>query len=301
MARALILHLFLLAASLAQAQSWCPPGARWNFAIQAFAVDGHVVRTYLGDTVIDGLSAQRIHEAGVVIDYLANDTFAIDEMVYTAVQDSVVFTRVSWNGQPAWDTLYRFDAVIGDRWFPPGADSVCMNGTEGMLEVLDTGTVVVDGLSLRQWTISYIDASGQPIWGAFPMVERLGTYGGIGLLPGSCIIVEYGESLRCYDDSQIEYRAPGWTFGCGSVTALPETATGDLTVFPNPGRERFSMHLPGGPHTITLFDVTGRMVLQQRTSEARPVIGTEALPAGLYRIAVRDPQGAVMGATWVKE
>jgi hypothetical protein len=46
---------------------------------------------------------------------------------------------------------------------------------------------------------------------------------------------------------------------------------------------------------------TGRMVLEQRTAEERPVIGTEHLPSGLYRITVREELGAVMGATWVKE
>jgi hypothetical protein len=43
------------------------------------------------------------------------------------------------------------------------------------------------------------------------------------------------------------------------------------------------------------------MVLQQRTADARPVIATEALPAGLYRITVRDEPGAVLGAMWMKE
>jgi hypothetical protein len=43
------------------------------------------------------------------------------------------------------------------------------------------------------------------------------------------------------------------------------------------------------------------MVLQQRTTDARPVIATEALPAGLYRISVCDERSEVMGATWVKE
>jgi hypothetical protein len=43
------------------------------------------------------------------------------------------------------------------------------------------------------------------------------------------------------------------------------------------------------------------MVLQQRTTDARPVIATEVLPAGLYRITVRDERGAVLGSTWVKE
>jgi hypothetical protein len=43
------------------------------------------------------------------------------------------------------------------------------------------------------------------------------------------------------------------------------------------------------------------MLLEQRTAEERPVIGTEDLPDGLYRITVRDEQGVVMNATWVKE
>jgi hypothetical protein len=43
------------------------------------------------------------------------------------------------------------------------------------------------------------------------------------------------------------------------------------------------------------------MVLEQRTADELPVISTAHLPAGLYRITLRDQQGAVMGATWVKE
>jgi len=69
----------------------------------------------------------------------------------------------------------------------------------------------------------------------------------------------------------------------------------------NPGTTHFSLDLPPGPHSITLFNAMGRKVLQQRITDARPVIATEGLPAGLYRISVRDAQGGVMGATWVKE
>jgi len=41
--------------------------------------------------------------------------------------------------------------------------------------------------------------------------------------------------------------------------------------------------------------------LQQRFADERPVIGTEHLPEGLYRITVQNDQGGLMGATWVKE
>lgn len=51
---------------------------------------------------------------------------------------------------------------------------------------------------------------------------------------------------------------------------------------------------------MTLLDATGRMVLEQRTAEERPMIDTEALLAGLYHITVCNERGAVLGATWVK-
>ncbi|MBL7963755.1 MAG: T9SS type A sorting domain-containing protein [Flavobacteriales bacterium] len=87
----------------------------------------------------------------------------------------------------------------------------------------------------------------------------------------------------------------------GTVGVYEAISPAPLAVFPNPGKDLITLTLPPGPHTITLFDATGRMVLQQRTTDERTVIGTEQLPAGLYRITMRDEQGATMGATWVKE
>ena len=298
--RTVVLPLALLPI-LTSAQSWCPPGATWNFVIQAWMTDGHVVRTYIGDTLVDGWVAQQIKEEGQQILYWSNDTITIDDVVLTSVQDSVLYTRVQWGGQPAWDTLYRFDAEIGDRWFPPGADSVCLNGTEGMVEVVDTATVLIDGLPLRQWTMSYIDATGQSVWGTFYITERLGSLYGFTLMPSVCIIVEYGEQLRCYSDDQIEYHAPGWGFSCTSATDVHELGTTNGLLFPNPGTTHFTLALPPGPHTIALLDATGRVVIQQRTTDPRPLVSTEALPAGLYRISIRDGSGRLTGTTWVKE
>ena len=87
----------------------------------------------------------------------------------------------------------------------------------------------------------------------------------------------------------------------GPLSLDEREARARLLPIPNPGNTYFTLELPPGSHTITLFDATGRMVLQQRTTDARPVIATEALHAGLYRITVRDAQGAVTSATWVKE
>jgi hypothetical protein len=273
------------------AQSWCPPGATWNFQLLAWATDGYVVRTYVGDTVIQGWTAQRIHEQGEQIIYFPNsDTIQINNTAMTAVQDSVLYTRVLWNGVPAWDTLCRFDAVIGDRWFPPGADSVCMNGLEGMLEVVDTSALVVDGVTLRRWGLSYLDAVGQPIWGTLWVTERLGYEGGFGILPGGCIIIEGGEVLRCYADGQIQYNEPFWPYDCTSVTGVEERHLGIVRPAPNPGTDHFTFDLPPGPHMVEVFDVTGRNLLTQRAGGGQVTIGTQLLPSGTYLVRVDGAQ-----------
>jgi len=87
----------------------------------------------------------------------------------------------------------------------------------------------------------------------------------------------------------------------GTVGIGELTAQNALSIFPNPGITHFTLSLPPGPHTITLFDATGRAVLQQSTTDTQPVIHAEALPAGLYRITVRDAQGASNNTSWVKE
>lgn len=89
---------------------------------------------------------------------------------------------------------------------------------------------------------------------------------------------------------------------CGFTLSTAETSKERPShPFPNPGTAQFTFELPPGAHTITLFDATGRMVLQQRTTDARPMISTEALPAGVYRITVRDERGLISHAMWVKE
>jgi hypothetical protein len=86
----------------------------------------------------------------------------------------------------------------------------------------------------------------------------------------------------------------------GTVGIGEFTASNTLSIFPNPGTTHFTLDVPPGPHTITLCDATGRVLLEQRTTDGRPVIGTEALPAGLYRVTVRDERGGVQGAMWMK-
>ena len=291
MTRPVLLSLLALLLSVipeARAQSWCPPGATWNYHINAWMTDGSVIRTYTGDTMIDGWNAQCIHEQGEQLTYWNNDTILINRTSFTSVQDSVIYLRGVWGGMAVWDTLFRFDAQIGDRWFPPGADSVCMDGLAGMLEVMDTATVIVDGLPLRTWDLAYLDGAGAPFWEAGTVIERLGYLFGLTILPGTCIIIEYGESLRCYEDDQMEYHASGWTYDCSSTSGFAELATRVLRPVPNPGTDTFCLELAFGQNEITILDGVGRVVAKERVGGGVVRMDTASLVPGVYLVRASD-------------
>ncbi|MBX2980599.1 MAG: T9SS type A sorting domain-containing protein [Flavobacteriales bacterium] len=290
---------FALLPLLAFAQSWCAPGAEWHLTTGGYLFSGYLHRTYTGDTLIAGRTAQRLADEGYIISFFSGQPEYLPRSAvhFTSVEDDLVLLLRN----NAWDTLVRFDAVPGDRWYPGVSEPCGEDHPSGMYQVIDTTTIWVDGLALRSFTLDGVQADGSLVGG--PLLtynERIGLLGGLIFEPW-CLFDGGYEVVRCYSDNEISYQAPEWTDACDLGLRVDRNGEDQMPPFPNPGTNHFTLDLPPAPHTITLFDATGRMVLQQRTTDARPVIATEALPAGLYRIAVRDEQGGVMGATWVKE
>ena len=284
--RACLLSLLLLPL-LACAQSWCPPGATWTYHSDLITF-GFQRLTYNRDTLIDGFTAQVIDRYSISQYPQPDPPFwsepyegYTDTRHITRLEDDVVYIRQS----SSWDTLYWYGANIGDHWYPPHVtDPEC-----APLVVSDTGTTYVGGMALRFVELNW----------ALSVYERIGSTHDM-MLDCPNLINDGPVGMRCYSDQDISVNFTG--LGCETLVGINDhAATSRTSVFPNPGTTHFTLALPPGPHTITLFDATGRMALQQRTTDARPVIATETLPAGLYRIAVRNEQGAVMGATWVKE
>lgn len=292
--RTTLLSLLLLPL-LAFAQSWCPPGATWTYEAGQFLA-GFTRMRYTGDTIVDGYTAQIIDRYSA-IQYPQPPPGPIysgpPEVNYTPVavitraEGDVVFTL----REGAWDTLYWFGAVPGQGWTAAHApdEQEC-----APFIVADTGTYVMDGVALR-----WIEIES---W--YRVYERIGSTWDMFLYCPNWIL-DGPMGMRCYSDDEITYQLAAGA--CEQLVGLNDiSAPIRLGLFPSPGTTHFTLsgvegYLPPGTHIITLFDATGRMVLQQRTSETWPVIGTEALPAGLYRITVQHEHRAVMSAVWVKE
>ncbi len=288
--RAALLYMALLPL-LGAAQSWCPPGARWTFGYidQMFGSGIHRIEL-AGDTIIDGQQAQRLEHwvrFGGGWGQPEWQTVRWSDL-YTYEDNGVVYLKSDWSLD--FDTAMWFSAAPGDRWNIPGME-------DWGFVVIDTSSIMLDDVALKQLIIQ-VDPEG--LFMVDSLRERIG-YQWLFIDPAESMVIDGNyDGLRCYEDEAIAFSAPGVS-ECGFTMSVHQAGKEYVTMpFPNPGTTHFTIDLPPGPHTITLYDATGRMVLQQRTADARPVIATEGLPAGLYRITVRDERGGVMGATWVK-
>lgn len=295
--RKFLVLLLATATGMCGAQSWCPPGATWTheYADLMFGGAQGVTRVvYEGDTTVGGFVAQKLRETNVIAPWGSSEytSFTYPNPMLTRYADGVVYTWNAWPGE--YDTLMWFSASPGQFWSGPGMN----DDPYARLTVLDTSTVIIDGVALRQLLIE------RSFWEWAPpdtLRERMGF--SFNYLNGwSWFITDQPwAGLRCYMDNEITFTSANVT-DCDFTLRVNEHSAGSvLDIFPNPGTTYFSLTLPPGPHTITLFDATGRMVLEQRTAEEPPVIGTEHLPAGFYRTTVRDVLGGLMSTTWVKE
>ena len=64
-----------------------------------------------------------------------------------------------------------------------------------------------------------------------------------------------------------------------------------IMVYPNPARSYITISNLKGVNELVLFDVTGRMVLQQKTAQAQLTINTGHLAPGIYELMIVNNQG----------
>ncbi len=284
------LLLLMLVAHMASAQNWCPPGATWTYDSEMYTA-GFIRMTYTHDTLIGGDIAQVIDRYTATQLPQPPPEPHFSGPPFTSYDPVVTITKLDTGvvyvlSGASWDTLYWFDAVPGDHWWPPGISSPDCD----QLVVGDTGTDVLDGVALH-W-IRFNNTS-------YKIYERLGWTWSMGVYCPNWII-DGPMPMRCYHDDEIDVnftQAP-----CEALVGIDENAIGDIPrIFPNPGTDQFTVQLPSGQHTITLFEATGRMVLEQRTAQQRAVIDTHALPPGLFIVHIRNSSGLSNVQRWVKE
>ncbi len=203
-----------------------------------------------------------------------------------------------------WDTLY-FLGVPGDRWWPRYTDQTCP--PLGMIEIQDTGHVIIDGINLRTWDLAYLNEAGQPIpegnpsWG-----DTLGIIEHIGSMPGGppmpCTTQNWdicGAYRLHYSDDLISF--PDETF-CDITTYISTTGSSSAIVgsYPNPGTDQLTLTgLSSTSHTIEVRDPLGRLIHTQNMAAGNAIIETSVWPSGTYFVSIVGSE--LQFIKWMKE
>ena len=93
-----------------------------------------------------------------------------------------------------------------------------------------------------------------------------------------------------FEPVSVTFDPNNWILRAGLQTGLKEGAievTSEVTVFPNPARYSISVGwLHHGDFKASLFDISGRCVVQSEVSVRNPFIDVSTLPSGMYQILV---------------
>jgi len=287
--------LLALCGMNASAQIWCPSGAHWLFDTSSPSNTSRSLYTYMGDTVIDGYAAQKIHRHTRVTQLFGNDTIIESTgMKFTRYEGDVVLERYP----NTWDTLYWFGAHPGDEW--EGYWDAGFDCPTHALHVLDTGTVVVDGIPLRS-------VSGEVYWSGittgmpFFAIERIGGYGGR-TFPNNTLPCDTSQcqcAFLCYADQEISY--PLADESCELTLGTPEVSQPPvLLLYPDPGTDLVTLEWTGEGFSAAFMDATGRLAQLVKSSSGRVVVYTGELAPGAYTVRCSDGNTA-RTAKWIKQ
>ena len=296
---ALLISAFALAGTAGLAQSWCPPGAEWSNTYSAVnwmngeTQDGIERNQYVGDTLVNGLMCQKI--VGQLTYQTNGDGNYITTSPHTLLTRYVNDVVYQWNDfTSSFDTLLCFNAGPGETW------PVFRLGEYYRYLVLDTATVVVDGLPLRRSVIR-MQNDGGPLLETDTLYERIGLTANYTFEPSGILADGVSYLFRCYRDEQIAYPDPG-TVECDFTLGAKEPVlAGKPWLWPNPGTDVLHV-LPdrNGLATVTILDARGRNVMTSTTLTGGLTLDSRAWTPGLYQVVLLQGEN-VLSAKWIKQ
>ena len=76
-----------------------------------------------------------------------------------------------------------------------------------------------------------------------------------------------------------------------STEGTRDACNTSLSVHPNPARQTVSVTLPDPDGTLTLFDATGRQLMQRHTSSSQTILDIHTLSQGIYLLQYTTARG----------
>jgi len=281
-------HALLLALTLpilVQAQGWAPIGATWTYTQgQVTSPDTNLaVITITGDTLIQGRNCDKLEAtSGYYVCYPFYDFIHYDGdslWIYDHHDDRFML-------------LMCMNAIPGDAWTTELQHS--SGGVRDTITwtVLDTATIVVDGIPLRSLDLSFDGGILSPYcWPHCTFIERIGNLKYLFDFQIGVCDAEIFQGLRCYEDNDISWQSPSVP-QCALSTGIAEWDDRpiiSLSPNPVPAGAQVQVEIPGqqGAVQLVVYDALGREVLRTDVRDERMEMSLPTSGSYLVRL-LRD-------------
>ena len=298
-----ILLCFVLG-STAHAQHWCLPGSTWYYEEGWPGVNGYQKYMYAGDTVVNNINCKKISTYFKQYQWATSGNIyeGFGRSYYTYEQNGVTYLYNNFLGENKFDTLFNFNAQIGDKWRVALVDTACVDSLYYMT-VLDTGSQVINGMSLRWLKVKYgpiYYGGGYYFYTTFKIFERFG-YKFDEVEDANCYgegVVDYVHStFRCYSDSTFGLYSANVNIPCDYInTDVPELQQNALkaTIYPSPFSSNLTISNPRySIQEINIYNPTGLLNYTKNNIDVHDSnIDLNFLENGIYFIKIKyDNEG----------
>lgn len=296
MKKVLTLLIIIFSLQTIFAQTWCAPGAKWTYSYANNGENGYVELNFTQDTLINSINCKRLFITKYVKYYNLPDTVIYYGSEITYEQNGVVYIRTGTN----YDTLYNFNALIGDHW-----DMVRFNDSTSKITVLDTGTIVINSIPLKFLAVNLHYGGNFPFDYQDTIIERIGFKASYYIASDryyAGLDGNVGGGLRCYSDDNFNTYKPFYTHACDYIyVGINEIEKeSSITIYPNPTSNSITINTDnifGKITSIEFYNSFGQPILVPRQTNT---IDITELPIGLYFIKVTNSQGLALISKFLK-
>jgi hypothetical protein len=294
-----LLIIFVFVSLVCNAQTWCPPGAVWNYtANENFssptAMRGYTEIRNLGKNTVDGKQCDKLlysrYRKWGPEGYPCCDP--VFENIYTYQDGPVIYFRVRPN---VFDTLINFDCPLWKGWSTTYSTSVCPDPypKEARTTVIDTGHAMVNGFNLKYLLVCWGDSAYAATYSASAAIriyERIGAIRSFMIpYPWTCSSTStdywgFEGDFACYWDNVFPiYKNPLYNLCNYNLTSTNEIdrENSNFLLKPNPAREQFQVFVRENT-VLRIHSIEGFLVIEKDVQPGWATIDASDLPKGMY-------------------
>lgn len=315
----LLFSSLLLAVTLSlSAQDPFGKYATWHFTYSEFGYYGLKVVSYSKDTVINGMTWQKLDVSGISQiktgpnwDDISQDTNARFEPILVATRNDSIF-RMDDNQSPV--LLYDFSGNVGDTWQYGQVDTTFGCQDTPIATITAKGTTTIDGYVLEYVDVTYpmdtLEYQGSKHYGnssysymSNRIYRTFGERNFNGLFAPKVTTCDgtsfqlASEQMRCYQNMDVFINWTSDDCDAWSLLSTAENEVEPIVLYPNPsnGIVQLQFNSTNVNMRIELVDMSGRIARIDYTLNENPYT-LQIENSGLYTLNVYNANGQLVAS-----